>query len=66
MAIFRRQNKLPAFGLVDAIMGILILALAALTFSQALGGFRSVFNRQTTQVLTLMEAADEHALADHY
>jgi hypothetical protein len=66
MRTFHRPNRLSAFGLVDAVVGILILALAAMAFSQALGSLRTVFDRQTGRVLSLMEAKDEHSLADHY
>ncbi len=62
MRMFPRRNSLRGFGLVDTFVGLLIVTVAAVAFSQAFQTVDRVAQRQETRVQALLEVADGSVL----
>lgn len=62
MLTFHRRNSLRGFGLVDTFVGLLIVTLAAVAFSQAFGTVDRVVQIQQTRAQALLEVADGSVL----
>jgi hypothetical protein len=58
MQISHRRSRLPAFGLVDALVGIFILATTVATLVYGFSTLIALGHRQDAKVDSLLEAAD--------
>lgn len=62
MRTFPRQSNLQGFGLVDTFVGLLIVTVAAVAFSQAFQTVDRVAQIQETRAQALLEVADGSVL----
>jgi len=58
MRTYRRRNSLGAFGMVDAIVGILLLAIVALSVSTAFNSLSRVDRAQALRIDRLIKESD--------
>ncbi len=62
----RRQNRLPAFGMVDAIVGILILTAVASSVAAAFSTLAQLDHLEDTRINKLVKESDAAAHVDWY
>jgi len=60
MPTVRRRNRAAAFGLVDAMVGLLVLLLLAVGFSFTFQSLLGLSRQQADRVKVLWEASDAH------
>lgn len=58
----RPPGRWSAFGLIDAVVGIVILALVAVVVHSAMGTLGKVVTAQSSSIPALWEASDETPL----
>lgn len=66
MRTFPRPGRVPAYGLVDALVGILILVLVAACVAASFSTFSRLAARQSQAVDTILSAADADARSGWY
>jgi len=58
MRLFRRHDRLPAFGMVDALVGILILAAVAMSISVSFSTLVRLDQLQSDRIDRLLRESD--------
>ena len=66
MRTYRRQNRLRAFGMIDALVGILILAAVALSVSASFSTLATLDRLQADRIDRLVKESDAVAHSAWY